>query len=199
MPFPAEEGEGSAVGEHDRTAPVGEVGPDGHGALGGAVADVAAPELADDVVGLAVQQGALVALARAVGVYDVGVDLLDLFIAEAQPPEAALAHVGEEDVGFLEEPGDDLVALFGLEVDGQALLVAVVVLEIVGEAVLVLDAAEGAAVPAGVAGEPFLDLDDLGAHVGEESAAAGAVMPDGHIDHADAFQCHCHFPLLLAS
>ena len=57
------------------------------------------------------------------------------------------------------------MSLLGLEVDGEALLVPVVVLEIVGEAEVVLDAAQGAAVTSGVAGQALLDLDYLGTHV----------------------------------
>ncbi len=131
--------------------------------------------------------GAEAAVAGVGRVDEPRVDGAQLVIAEVPTLQQLDAHVGEEDVRFLGEAVQHLAAFLLLQIDGDALLVAVDDQEIL---VPVrhrqrLDAAHAAALIAAV--RP-LDLDHLGAEIGEVLRRHRSLEPDGQIDDANPFQ-----------
>ena len=137
--------------------------------------------LDDGIVGGLVGVGALLAEAVDGHVDDVGRDFADGGLVEAEPLDHAGAEVLHEHVGAGGEPPDDVGALRSLEVDGERALVAVEVEERGGEAVAAV--AVGARV---VARARLLDLDDVGALVGQDHGGPGARQHRGEVDDADA-------------
>src|SRR5262249_36310502 len=91
------------------------------------------------------------------------------------------------DVCVLDELQEEPAALVSLEVDHYTALVAVHDLEEEVEAGwdLVGDKHGASGLAAG-----GLDLDDVGAEVGDHGRAAGPGLPAGQVDHADALQGH---------
>ena len=140
----------------------------------------AAHSLTDGVEADLVAVGAVLAVSRDVYHDDLGVQLLELVVAEAHDVNGAGAEVLQEDVGDFDQLAEDLLALVGAEVDGEALL-ATVVLHPVGG----LPANAGAVCSALVAAHR-LHLDNLGAHAGEHQGAAGASLIASKVQHSYA-------------
>ena len=118
--------------------------------------------LRDDVIAGALVLRAVAAEAGDSGVDDLVVDFLEHVIADAQLVHDAGAVVLDDDVGLLDHLEEELFALLGLQVQGDALLAAVDVGIV--HAVVVLLRAHGAGI---VALARHLDLDDVGAVVGQ--------------------------------
>ena len=154
----------------------------------------AAHGLGHDVVGGAGGQLAGEAEAADGAVDDAGVDLLHLLIGEAQTLQHAHLVVLANHVGGLQQLGEDLLALFALQVQGHALLVAVDVGVVAAEAVL-----HGAPAAGLITGGRGLDLDDLGAVVGQVHGAERAAVCLSQVQYANAFQrsVHKRFPFFL--
>src|SRR5262249_47569847 len=107
-------------------------------------------------------------------------------VAEPEPLHDAGPEVLDEDVGARDQlPGDGL-AVGVLEVDGQAPLVPVGRHEEDADPVLVEVAARPVPLPECPARR--LDLDDVGAEVGEERVARGAEQELGEAEEADALE-----------
>ena len=100
-------------------------------------------------------------------------------MAEAGGVEGADPEVLDEDVGAGGQLPDDGRPLGGLEVDGEAALSAVGGGEVVPEPAVEVRGPG----PAVVAGAHPLDLDDLGALVGEDHCAVGRGHGHAHLDH----------------
>ena len=106
-------------------------------------------------------------------------------VAEPEALEDAGPHALDHDVGRLDEAGEELGALGGLEVDADAALAPVPAQVEQAEAVRAADGRRAAAAD-GIAVDPF-HLDDVGAHVGQ--VATQARRPElGDLDDADAVQ-----------
>ena len=147
--------------------------------------DAAASGPADRVVAGGVCKLAELAIAAHLGPNKVREFLGEGGIVEAELLEGSGAHVVHEDVGI----GDQLLqngqALFGFEVQGDPVLVRVVEIDggIFG---LGEFATETRALRAlGVAGKR-LDLNDLGAHFGQDANGRGGRDVRAHLDHFDA-------------
>ena len=81
--------------------------------------------LRDLVVAGAPTLGAVVAEAADREDDEARVELVQPLDGEAEPVEHPRAEVLDEDVGALDQPGEDVAAVVGLEVEGDRLLVAV--------------------------------------------------------------------------
>ena len=143
------------------------------------------------VEGGPVPVGAVLAEAGDGGEDNVGLDLLELLVGEAHFGNDAGAEVFEDYVGGLDELSEDLLALFGAHVEGDALLAAVVDGEVDAGAV-----DEGCVGP-GLFAAGLLDLDDLGAHVGHDHAGPGPGLIAGEFQHFYSVKATGHGSSLL--
>ncbi|GBD13995.1 hypothetical protein HRbin24_02044 [bacterium HR24] len=155
-----------ADGEHGRHAAAG---PESAHVIGRAVALLVVDPVAADV---AIDQ------AR--------VEDGELFVGEAEVLQGTGAQVGDEHVGTLDELPGDLPAFFRLQVQGHAALAPVVLLE---------GRVEGGRHAQGAGEEAtervavgWLQLDDVGAPVGQDGGAGRPRHPERQLDHLDAFQ-----------
>ena len=154
----------------------------GRGAAGVAGgAEGAAGGLADGVERLVLAVGAIGAEALDAGQHDARVDLGELVVAQTKALQGVGGEVLGDDVGVLEQVEEDGLALGVFQVEGDRPLVGVEQEEVVG--VDAGPARPGAA--AGVASLGLLDLDDLGAEVGEDLGRGGAGFELGEIEDAD--------------
>ena len=116
---------------------------------------------------------------RDAGINDPGVDRLDAFVVDAEAGLHVRAVILDDDVGALRHPLEHPDALFRLEVERHAPLVAVQVLEVrrvAGREILV---------PA----QPRrLDLDHVGAPVGHLAPGGGPGPGEGHLQNGDVLQ-----------
>ena len=127
---------------------------------------------------------------------EIGLDLPEDFVSQAEPVHDAERVVGEDDVADGDEFLEGVGALLAREVEGDAELVAVggveVALPVPGTLAGVVVWVSGS-VGAGADGaashalEGF-DLDDLGAHVAEQDAAEGACPDFGEFKGAYALE-----------
>ena len=122
------------------------------------------------------------------GVDDVGPDRLDLLVAEAQALHRAGPKVLHQHVGALEQAQDHRLAVRVLEVDGDPALVAVGRKVEGGEPV---DKGLGAGPVALEGAARRLDLDHVGAHVGEILRPCRALQVVAEADDAHAFEHGC--------
>ena len=115
---------------------------------------------------------------------ETGIDLAQVLVAEAPPLQGARPEVLDDHVGARDEPAGELLPLLLPQVQGDGLLVAGDDGPPEGAPLLTVPAPY----PHGVAFARWLDLDDLGAEVGEELAAERAGEQAAHLDHAHAFE-----------
>ena len=120
------------------------------------------------------------------GVDDPGVDRLQLLVVEVQTLEDAHGKVGQEDIRLLHQLVEEFLPLFLLQIDRQALLVAVDHQEVLvpvtdGQR---LDAADAACT---ITGDRALDVDDLCAEVCQVLRADGSLQPLGQVENANPF------------
>ena len=145
-----------------------------------------APE-AQEVVTAAVRIGSALARAGARDVDDVGIVGVDVLGLDPQLLPHRRELVGEEHVARLGQPVDELEARVGFDVDPDALLAPVGVLEQdVHVAQHRHDAARGQA-PHGVTTLGVLDLDDLGTPVGQDGGGGRHEGVLGDLKDADTF------------
>ena len=174
---------------------------DGGAAAGGAAAGPAgdaheaAHGLGHDVVAGPVMIGAVLAEAGDAAVDQLGVDFLQHVIAQAQLLHGAGAEVLDEDIGLLYQILEDLLALGGLEIQGETALIAVEIDEVSAFPVKTRRIGAGIITLSG-----DFHLDDVGAHVREEHRAVRPRQNPGQINYGNAFQSSfvhcCDFPFL---
>src|SRR3954451_5391373 len=169
----------------DRVARVADLGAgdDRRAVLEAGRAHRAAGRLGDVLVGLRVlERAGAEALQRRVD--QPRVELVQGLPREAEAVHHARAEVLDQDVGAVDQLAEDLLALVGLHVEGEAPLVAVEHREV--EAVHVGQIAQLAAGDVPAAG--LLDLDDVGSHPGQELRADRAGLHMRHVHDADALE-----------
>src|SRR5665213_2567536 len=152
----------------------------------------AAHGLGDHVIGRPVEVRT-VAGARVAEAADGGIDQLRMqrrqgLVGQAQPVHHPDAEVFDDDVELRDQRLDQLDPFRGFQVDAQALLAAVDRLEIAGIAVLGIGLVEGTGVARQVAAVQALDLDHLGAQVGEVLGAEGPGQRLGEVQDLQAGQ-----------
>ena len=147
--------------------------------------------LHDGTPGLEIAVGADVAEPAVRYVDDVGFDRLQLLVAEAPPFEHALGEVLADDIGDLHQLGEDLLSAPGPQVQGDAVLVCVVIVEPTPEfdtAPLVDEGRYPAQdVPAPLTHRVF-DADHLGAERGQPLRCARAGQLAGEVTDAQCRQ-----------
>ena len=177
------EGGEDADGEVHAGAGVAEGGSGARGRAAGVAggAEGAAGGLSDGVEGLVLAIRPVRPEAFDAGQYDAGVDLGELVVAQAEALQGVGGEVLGDDVGVLEQVEEDGLALGVFQVESDRPLVGVEEEEVVG--VDAGPARSGAA--AGVAALGLLDLDDVGAEVGEDLGGGGAGFELGEVEDAD--------------
>ena len=115
------------------------------------------------------------------------------FVVETETVEAGEAHVGDEHVGFGDQLLGDGQPVFGGEIEGDAAFGPVVHLEyrVVGH----VGAEHPLKRPGRVAGER-LDLDHVGAPVGEDPARGRTSDPHADLDYLHSLEWSWHGSLL---
>jgi hypothetical protein len=142
------------------------------------------------VEGRLVAVGSLARIAQRIGIDDRRVDLLQVLVAEAQPLDRLRAAVVDEQVGVLDHVLQDGAGGRLLEVEAERALVAVGrhVDRAHGRGV-----AEAAARGAQQVAFRRLDLDHVGAHVGQMLRGERPQQNRCQIDHTHALQWSRHF------
>ena len=151
-------------------------------------ADHAALGLQDQIEGGAVAVGAVLAETGNRAVDDARIALARGLVVQAQAHQRAGAVVLEHDVGALHHAQEGLLALRVLQVEHHALLVAMQAGEIIR-----FPAGQGRAPGArDVAQSGGLDLDHLGAEIGEHGRTKRAGERVAQVEYLDAFQWQLH-------
>ena len=114
--------------------------------------------------------------------------LLECPVIEAQPIGDALAEVLHEDVGLRDELVDDLFRPVLLQIEGDALLVAIRRLEVGVGHVRDVQTRHDEDTAAGIAADALFDLDHFGAEVGEHLGAVGASNGQAEVEDRDALE-----------
>ena len=147
----------------------------------------AAHRLGDDIVSGALGVGPVAAEAGHRRINDARVDLFQLVIAQAQLVHNAGAIVLHHNVRLFDQLLEQLLALRRLQIQGNALLVAVHVGIV--HAGAVFDGAHGPGVVP-LAGD--LDLDDVGAEIRQHHRAVRSGQDPGEVQDRDISQCSSH-------
>src|SRR3954470_9062218 len=169
----------------DRVARVADLGAgdDRRAVLEAGRAHRAAGRLGDVLVGLRVlERAGAEALQRRVD--QPRVELVQVLPREAETVHHARAEVLDQDVGAVDQLAEDLLALVGLHVEGEAPLVAVEHREV--ERVHVGQIAQLGA--GDVTAARLLDLDDVRSHPGEQLGADRTGLHVRHVDDADSVE-----------
>ena len=132
--------------------------------------------------------GPLGSVPRGAGVDESGVHFLKGCVVETQPFVYSLAKILYENIALGDQLQNQRAPFGRLEVEGNALLVAVIGLEIPVRSIRGFLAAHRRDVATRIAGPALLDLDDLGAHVTEHGRADRALLPDRPIKNANPFE-----------
>ena len=127
-------------------------------------------------------------LARAAYVDDVRVAVANVVDVDAQSFPHVREVVGDEDVGGLDEPVQQLAPLVGRDVEPDGTLPAVGDLEHEVDAVAARNETRGHEAPLRVTAGRMLDLDDVGAPLREHRARDRDERPRRHLDHAGSGQ-----------
>ena len=125
--------------------------------------------------------GAVLAIGRDAGIDDARIDGLQVRIIDPQPPFHVGAEILDHHIGLLREPQQQRAPGLVLEVDGDAALVAVQILEI---------AAVAGAANRVAALQPLrrFDLDDIGAPIGELARAGRPRTHPRQIEHGEMIE-----------
>lgn len=126
---------------------------------------------------------------------ETGVELVEPVVAEAEAVHDPRTEVLDEDVGALDEPGEHVAPVVGLEVEGDRLLVAVGAEEVRRDRV-VLGPDEGRSPAPRVVTGGRLDLDDASTHVAQHHRGVRAGEGSGQVDDGDVLQRSGHAPSL---
>ena len=113
---------------------------------------------------------------------------------EAHPGQHARAVVLDQHVRLAQQVGQDRLALIGVEIEGDRLLVAIELGEVPAEAV-----PDRALAAHRIAAPGRLDLDHLGAEVGEQLGAERARDDAGEVDHANPGERHRAQPVAVST
>jgi len=185
---PLEERAQHAERQEGRAVLVDDGGADGRRRLVGAPRDrgEAGDGLDQEVLAGPRAVGARLAVARGGDIDEPGVDGRHALPVEAEARHHARAEVLDEDVGALDQAPGDRLALGALEIEREAPLVAVRGEEEDAHAVLVEVASGPVALPEPAARR--LDLDHVGAEVGEELDAGRPEEELGEAEDAGAGQ-----------
>ena len=148
------------------------------------------------VVPAAIGVGTELALTGSPDVDDVRVGGADVLHVDAQLPARLGPEIGEEHVRRSAQPQQQIPALIGAQVETDAALASVGQLHHVGHAPRTgRHQPRGGQAPLRIAGFGVLDLDDVGAPLGQNRAGHRDVRPRGHLHHPDAVH-DSHRPLL---
>ena len=166
-------------------------GTGGLSALGTGDGHHTAHGLSQDIIARTQVVGTVAAKARDRRIDDAGIDLLQDIIAQAQLVHHAGAVVFHHDIRFFDKLLEDLLALRGLQVQGDPLFVAVDVGKIDAFPLTIQIFGTERGIAAGVVtafGD--LDLDDVCAHVSQHHGAEGAGKHTGQVENRQVLQCH---------
>ena len=147
----------------------------------------AAGEKGGEIEARQILVGALLTVTGDKAVHQRGILGMEGLVIQARLLQGILAPVGDEDVSAGDELFQRLASGGGLGVQGDTGLVGV--LQIVGGVLLLIlrTALVDGGVAQGIAGGS-LDLNDLGAQVGQEACAAGSGDEGSQFDDLDALQ-----------
>ena len=166
-------------------------GTGGLSALGTGDGHHTAHGLSQDIIARTQVVGTVAAKARDRRIDDAGIDLLQDIIAQSQLVHHAGAVVFHHDIRFFDKLLEDLLALRGLQVQGDPLFVAVDVGKIDAFPLTIQIFGTERGIAAGVVtafGD--LDLDDVCAHVSQHHGAEGAGKHTGQVENRQVLQCH---------
>ncbi len=171
----------NALRREQAGAQIGDRDADPHGALPGQAGDRHQPAepLRDLIEPRPFGVRAVLAEAGDAGEHDPRIDRPEVVVADPEPLLDVGPEVLDHDVRALDHPQQDLAPGLRLEVEGQAALVAVQVLEV----------GAGARAAQRMAVRPWvghLDLDHVGAPVGQLAHAGGAGAHPGEVEHGEA-------------
>ena len=166
-------------------------GTGGLSALGTGDGHHTAHGLSQNIIARAQVVGTVAAKARDRRIDDAGIDLLQDIIAQSQLVHHAGAVVFHHDIRFFDKLLEDLLALRGLQVQGDSLFVAVDVGKIDAFPLTIQIFGTERGIAAGVV-TAFgnLDLDDVCAHVSQHHGAEGAGKHTGQVENRQVLQCH---------
>ena len=122
--------------------------------------------------------------ARCVAVDDACVRLADLLVAQPQPLHHAGAEVVDHHVAVFRQPKADALRLLRLQVERDATLPAVMGEKVGAEPVLARRTDD----PAQIAEDGRLDLDHVGAHIGEGQRGLRTLLEDREVQYSYAFE-----------
>ena len=148
--------------------------------------DAGATPERERVVGALVGVGPAGALARAPDIDDARIVRPDVVDVDAQLGDHARELVGEEHVGGRRELGEDVETFVGREVEREALLAPVGVLEQRMDVGRNVDDSAGCETAHRVAALDVLDLDHLGAPIGQQRGGRGHERVLRDLEHAYA-------------
>ena len=166
-------------------------GTGGLSALGTGDGHHTAHGLSQDIIARTQVVGTVAAKAGDRRIDDAGIDLLQDIIAQSQLVHHAGAVVFHHDIRFFDKLLEDLLALRGLQVQGDPLFVAVDVGKIDAFPLTIQIFGTERGIAAGVVtafGD--LDLDDVCAHVSQHHGAEGAGKHTGQVENRQVLQCH---------
>ncbi len=195
VPLAGEQRGDYAEGQHDRARLIGDSAGDVSRGLVGAADRVhdSRTGLSEVVERRVAAFGAFGAVAGRARIDQARIARAERRVVKPQALRDTLAEVLQEHVALRREPRHDFAGLGLLQVQCKALLVAVVRLEIEVARGLIGRAAGHRQDPsAGVAAFPLLQLDDLGAQIGEHHGGHRTLLPDGPIDDPNSFQRSIH-------
>ena len=166
-------------------------GTGGLSALGTGDGHHTAHGLSQNIIAWTQVVGAVAAKARDRRIDDAGIDLLQDIIAQSQLVHHAGAVVFHHDIRFFDKLLEDLLALRGLQVQGDPLFVAVDVGKIDALPLTIqIFGTEGGIAAGVVTAFGNLDLDDVCAHVSQHHGAEGAGKHTGQVENRQVLQCH---------
>ena len=166
-------------------------GTGGLSALGTGDGHHTAHGLSQDIIARTQVVGTVAAKARDRRIDDAGIDLLQDIIAQSQLVHHAGAVVFHHDIRFFDKLLEDLLALRGLQVQGDPLFVAVDVGKIDAFPLTIqIFGTEGGIAAGVVTAFGNLDLDDVCAHVSQHHGAEGAGKHTGQVENRQVLQCH---------
>ena len=147
--------------------------------------------LSQNIIARAQVVGTVAAKAGDRRIDDAGIDLLQDIIAQSQLVHHAGAVVFHHDIRFFDKLLEDLLALRGLQVQGDPLFVAVDVGKIDAFPLTIqIFGTEGRIAAGVVTAFGDLDLDDVCAHVSQHHGAEGAGKHTGQVENCQVLQCH---------